>query len=275
MVRMTLTTADHDRDAAGLKYVYPVVSRRAGGVSLGVNLNVNNACNWRCVYCQVPELVRGGPPPVDMARLEAELRRMLDAIVLGDFMVREVPEEMRRLNDIALSGNGEPTSAEDFPEVVGLVGALIREYGLAGRVKPILISNGSLVRRARIHGSEVWFKLDRVGEAPTRRVNGVASHPDRVLRALATTVAHCPTWIQTCVFALDGAPPAEPELTEYLNFLARALNEGITPRGVLLYGLARASTQPEAPRLARLPRGWVEALAARIERVGLPCRAFP
>ena len=59
-----LNVSDHSRDSAGLKYIYPVVSRRAGGVSLGINLNVNNACNWRCVYCQVPGLTRGGPPPV-------------------------------------------------------------------------------------------------------------------------------------------------------------------------------------------------------------------
>ena len=56
---MTLGTDDHSRDAAGLKYVYPVVSRRAEGVSVGINLNPNNACNWRCVYCQVPDLVLG------------------------------------------------------------------------------------------------------------------------------------------------------------------------------------------------------------------------
>jgi wyosine [tRNA(Phe)-imidazoG37] synthetase (radical SAM superfamily) len=59
--RGRLTVADHDRGSAGLTYVYPVVSRRAGGVSVGINLNVNNACNWRCIYCQVPGLTRGAP----------------------------------------------------------------------------------------------------------------------------------------------------------------------------------------------------------------------
>ena len=61
-----LTVTDHDRDVAGLTYVYPVVSRRAGGVSVGINLNPNNACNWRCVYCQVPDLVRGAAPVIDV-----------------------------------------------------------------------------------------------------------------------------------------------------------------------------------------------------------------
>ena len=58
-----LTISDHNRDVTGFKYIYPVVSRRAGGVSIGINLNINNACNWHCVYCQVPNLSRGSPPP--------------------------------------------------------------------------------------------------------------------------------------------------------------------------------------------------------------------
>ena len=72
-----LSTTDHSRDSAGLRYVYPVVSRRAGGVSIGINLNTNNACNWRCIYCQVPDLVRGTAPPVDLALLEKELSDFL------------------------------------------------------------------------------------------------------------------------------------------------------------------------------------------------------
>ena len=72
-----LSVVDHDREAAGLTYVYPVVSRRARGVSIGVNLNVNNACNWQCIYCQVPDLRRGGPPAVDLDRLREELTSFL------------------------------------------------------------------------------------------------------------------------------------------------------------------------------------------------------
>jgi hypothetical protein len=76
MARILLKTEDHSRDSAGMRYVYPVVSRRAGGVSIGINLNPNNACNWRCIYCQVPDLTRGGPPPVDLPLLDAELDRL-------------------------------------------------------------------------------------------------------------------------------------------------------------------------------------------------------
>ena len=79
----TLKVSDHDRDLAGLTYVYPVLSRRAGGVSIGINLNPNNACNWHCAYCQVPDLVRGRAPAIDLARLEAELRGFLADLIHG------------------------------------------------------------------------------------------------------------------------------------------------------------------------------------------------
>src|SRR4029450_261208 len=111
---MRLSTGEHERDVAGLRYVYPVVSRRAGGVSVGVNLNPNNACNWRCVYCQVPGLVAGKGPPIELDVLERELETLLDAIVRGDYPERHVPADARRLSDVAFSGNGEPTSSPDF-----------------------------------------------------------------------------------------------------------------------------------------------------------------
>lgn len=111
-----------------MTYVYPVVSRRAGGVSVGINLNPNNACNWRCIYCQVPGLTRGGPPPLNLSLLEAELRRMLESILNGGFMAERVPAGLRRLADIAFSGNGEPTSAPEFPAAVARVEQIGRAH---------------------------------------------------------------------------------------------------------------------------------------------------
>lgn len=275
---MSLTTRNHDRAGAGMTYVYPVVSRRAGGVSLGVNLNPNNACNWRCIYCQVPDLKRGGPPPIDLAQLEDELRRMLEAIVHGDFMVSQVPEGMRRLNDVALSGNGEPTSAPEFPAVVELIGRVLADFGLQGSVKLVLITNGSLTDKPRVRaglramaglGGEVWFKFDRATRAGLSRVNDTESDPERHYQRLKIVAGLCPTWMQTCLFALDGESPSEAELDAWLALLARAVDEAVPLRGVLLYGLARPSLQAEADRLSALPEAWLRALARRVETLGL------
>jgi wyosine [tRNA(Phe)-imidazoG37] synthetase (radical SAM superfamily) len=279
-----LTVTDHRRDRAGLTYVYPVVSRRAGGVSVGVNLNPNRACNWRCIYCQVPGLVRGTAPPIELARLERELGDFLDDVLRGDYLARHAPEGARRLTDIALSGDGEPTSAREFDRVVELIGRVRAAARVPAGVKTVLITNGSLIQRAEVQAGlrtlatlegEVWFKVDRATEAGIRTVNDVALTPDAVRRNLAATARLCPTWVQTCVFALDGLPPSDDEVAAYVAFLGAALADGVPLRGVLLYGLARPPMQPEAPRLSALAPAWLEALAARVRALGLAVTVTP
>jgi hypothetical protein len=271
-----LSVTDHSRDSAGLRYVYPVVSRRAGGVSIGINLNTNNACNWRCIYCQVPDLVRGTAPPVDLPLLEKELSGFLHELQHGDFMQR-VPTEARRINDIAISGNGEPTSAQEFAEVIELIAKL-----KPADLKLVLITNGSLLQRdnvqqglrrmAQLNG-EVWFKLDRASEAGMALVNDTKMTMEKVQQNLAAAIACCPnTWLQTCWFALDNKAPLAQDEDDYVDFLKGLLRGGITPQGVLLYGLARPSMQKEGSRLSALSNEQMESFAARIRMLGVDVR---
>ena len=270
-----LSVHDHSRDSAGLRYVYPVVSRRAGGVSVGINLNVNNACNWACIYCQVPGLARGGPPAVDLDLLEAELRGLLGEIVLGDYLQQHVPEGARRLVDVAFSGNGEPTAAREFEAAVGRVAAVLAELLPGGGLPLRLISNGSLLHRPEVQrgiaqlgacGGEVWFKLDRASPAGVRAVNGVRQRPERALEALSLCADLAPTWVQTCYFALDGALPSCEEQRAYLTALSSVRDK---IKGVHLYGVARPSMQPGAARLSAAPLSELERLAAEIAALGL------
>jgi wyosine [tRNA(Phe)-imidazoG37] synthetase (radical SAM superfamily) len=275
-----LTTQDHSRDSAGLTYVYPVISRRSRGLSIGINLNPNNACNWRCLYCQVPNLVRGAAPDIDLDLLHRELRTFLHAVLHGDFFERRRIETGHRvIRDIAISGNGEPTSAKAFDRVIGLIGATVAEFGLMGKIRLVLITNGSLVTRPVVQsgltrwadlGGEVWFKLDGATEQDIQRVNQVNLSLPSVRRNLETAARLCPVWLQTCVFSLDGEPPAAASCAAYLAFLADLRESGVPLKGVLLYGLARPSMQPEAPRLAALPAAWLERYAEQIRELGLP-----
>lgn len=276
-----LSTSDHSREAVGLTYVYPVVSRRAGGVSVGINLNPNNACNWRCAYCQVPGLKRGSAPEIDLVRLQAELRGFLHELLFGTFMQDCVPEGSRRINDIALSGNGEPTSAREFAQVIELVGQVMAEFGLIGAIKLVLISNGSLMHRGYVQeglikmaamNGEVWFKLDSATQEGMRLINGTRISLAKTHDHLRTAAALCPTLLQTCVFGRDDQPPVDSEIEAYLAFIARLVKERVPIKGVLLYGLARPSMQPEAGRLMVLPRSWMEKFAAEIEVRGIPAK---
>jgi pyruvate-formate lyase-activating enzyme len=273
-----LNVIDHSRDSAGLHYVYPVVSRRAGGVSVGINLNTNNACNWRCVYCQVPDLKLGTAPPIDLALLEKELREFLLELLHGDFMQRRVPEGARRINDIALSGNGEPTSAQEFVQVIELIGKLRQELALPAHIKLVLITNGSLMHRAYVqeglgrmaqYNGEVWFKLDRASAEGMQLSNNTQMTMETVRQNLRTATGLCSTWLQTCWFAIDGNAPSRQDEDDYLDFISGLSGNDIKLQGVLLYTLARPSLQMEAPRLAALSVSQMEAFAGRIRSLGM------
>lgn len=279
-MKKVLTVTDHNRDS-GYRYIYPVVSRRARGVSIGINLNVNNACNWRCIYCNVPNLTRGSPPPIDLVLLEKELRTFLSDILYGDFMQQHVNEVDRQLKDIAFSGNGEPTSAPEFSLIVPLVIKLLKEVNLLGSIKIRLITNGSMMHKANVltsihqlaeYNGEVWFKLDAGSQVGIARINDVNIDPSHHLQRLRKCAQACPTFIQTCVFALDGEPPSAQDITEYLTQIVDVKD---VIQGVHLYGIARASMQKEAPRLSQLPAEWLRAFATRITQLGIAVQISP
>ena len=276
-----LTVSDHNRSFIHMTYVYPVVSRRAGGVSVGVNLNPNNACNWHCAYCQVPGLVRGAAPEIDLAQLEGELWRFLDELLHGSFMADHVPPEAQVIRDIAFSGNGEPTSSKAFAEIVERVVAIRDAAGLAA-VPIRLITNGSLVDRPYVQkalqslaaaGGEVWFKLDGGRAEEFMRINGVDLAPEAHAHRLALCASLCPTWVQTCMVRWDDEAPSQAMIDAYLAALDLAGPGAL--RGVHLYGLARPSLQPEAGHLQRLALDELEQIALRIKEKGLTVVVSP
>ncbi|UJP01845.1 MAG: radical SAM protein [Nitrosomonas sp.] len=276
-----LNTTDHSRDSAGLTYVYPVISRRAGGVSIGINLNPNNACNWRCVYCQVPDLKRGSAPRINLNRLETELRSFLHELTAGDYMQQHVPLEARKIHDIALSGNGEPTSAKEFEPVIELIGRVKNDFALPAELKIVLITNGSLIHRPAVQAGlkrmgelngEIWFKFDRASNKERQDINNTSISLRKIQEHLRIAASLCPTWLQTCVFQLDGMPPSNEETAAYLSFLQQLTHDEIPLQGVLLYGIARPSLQPEASRLSKVSDAWLSQFGEHIKRTGYAVR---
>lgn len=273
-----LSIKDHNRFQEGFEYVYPVVSRRAGGLSLGINLNTNNACNWRCIYCQVPDLIRGAPPPVDLDALEEELSVFLSQILIGSYLEDQVPKGQRRLNDIAFSGNGEPTSAPNFADAVKTIHGVRVRANVPEVIKTVLITNGSLMHQHKVMkgvkdlagiNGEVWFKIDRATVEGAQLINDTKINKSRIMSNLEASAKACPTWIQTCLFKLDGLHPADSDLDAYVQLIGEAVTRGIPFKGILLYGLARQSHQPESARLSKLDDGWLNAFAHRLRELGV------
>jgi wyosine [tRNA(Phe)-imidazoG37] synthetase (radical SAM superfamily) len=274
----TLTTTNHSRDIAGLKYVYPVLSRRAGGLSVGINFNTNNACNWRCIYCQVPDLKVGAAPDLDFQLLEDELRFFLDDVLNGDFYQRfQVDEDKRVIKDIAISGNGEPTSVKDFDKAVTLIGRVATEAGVLPQSNFVLITNGSLVHRHGVqsglkklkeYGGEVWFKLDSATEEGRALMNNAGQSYQASVENLLFCAKLCPTKLQTCLLDYDKQGLSRKEKNAFLDLLRSIKAKGCVLTEVMLYTIARPSLQPESDRLGRLPVEVLDAFADEIRLLG-------
>ncbi|MGZ8163407.1 MAG: radical SAM protein [Methylobacter sp.] len=274
----TLTVNNHNRDVVGLKYVYPVLSRRAGGLSIGINFNPNNACNWRCIYCQVPDLKIGAAPEMDFQLLEQELRYFLDDVLNGSFYDRfQVDEDKRIIKDIAISGNGEPTSLKDFDRAVALIGEVATEVGVLPQSKFVLITNGSLVHRDSVrnglkrlqeYGGEIWFKLDSATEEGRTLINNAGQSCQASVDNLLIAARLCSTKLQTCLLDYDKQGLSPKEKNAFLDLLRGIKAKDCVLKGVMLYTIARQSLQPESGRLERLSPETLNAFADEIRLLG-------
>ena len=272
-----LTTTEHSRNVAGLKYVYPVISRRAGGLSIGINFNSNNACNWRCVYCQVPDLQRGAAPALDFQLLDDELRFFLDQVSHGDFYERfNVPQHQRVIKDIAISGNGEPTSLPNFDKAVKTIGEIASEKGVFPDSHFVLISNGSLMHQAKVRAGlkqldrfkgEVWFKLDSATQEGRKQLNHSVESNLKVIEHLKISAGLCKTKLQTCLLEYEQFPWTQAEKNAYLGLLQQIKGDCVVDE-VMLYSIARQSQQPEAGQLQKVSANEMQQFAEQIKELG-------
>ena len=164
---------DHARRYQDFTYVYPVISRRSRGLSIGVNLNPDKQCNFDCVYCEVDRNTPGKAREVRLDQVRDELRWLIDHALNGG-LGREAkfsdapPEVSRIVRDVAFSGDGEPTMVSNFDVCVEVVAEVLREKGLSD-TKIVLITDSAGLDKASVrrglslmeaHHGEVWAKLD-------------------------------------------------------------------------------------------------------------------
>lgn len=280
-MKVNLSTKQHDRDCAGFKYVYPVVSRRSGGLSVGININTNNACNWRCVYCQVPHLTLGAAPEIDFTQLIDELRQVLYNITHGDFYQRfQVPEHLRALKDIAFSGNGEPTSSKAFAQLIATVGEVAHEANVLAYAKLVLITNGSLLHQPWVQTGliqlqalqgEVWFKLDSVTPQGRKLLNHTTQPITHAVQNLRSAARLCRIKLQTCVVNFD-ALERKTEQAAYLACLATLRD--VPLEEIMLYTLARPALQPEATQLHPATTEQLQQFANEIQALGFKVSCY-
>jgi pyruvate-formate lyase-activating enzyme len=276
--------SNHPHQFADLIHAYPVLSRRAGGISLGVNLNVDKACNFDCPYCQVDRRIKRERVASDPGRVVTELETLLDAWE-QDRLQRLYPgvaPEHLRLNDVALSGDGESTMDPSFPEVCTSLARLQKGRKESGRAsfKLVLITNATLLDKPRVQeglkqlcrlDGEIWGKLDAGTEEFYREVNASKVSLDKIESNLKWAAAHLPLRIQTLFYRYGDLVPDSVELEAWLDRLGRIAAGG----PILSVQIHTVARQTAKAGCHPLPLDWLESVAVTVrERLGLVAEAF-
>jgi pyruvate-formate lyase-activating enzyme len=267
----------HPRTDGRHRYVYAVLSRRARGISIGLNLNPDAACNFGCVYCQVDRAAPRPPGEVDERRLLDELQATLEEGRNGRLLARAaadgVPVPLRRVADVAFSGDGEPTAYPAWGALVDEVGAVI-DRTLPG-TPIVLITNASLFHlpevaagldRLAARGGCVWAKLDAGTESWFSRVNGTRVPFARVLDNIGEEARKRPLVIQSLFLRLAGEAPPPGEIDAWVSRLAVLVAGGGRLREVQVTTIARPPADPAAEALSPAE---LEGIAGRA-RAALP-----
>jgi wyosine [tRNA(Phe)-imidazoG37] synthetase (radical SAM superfamily) len=281
----------HPRRYEDFKFVYPVLSRRAHGISIGINVNPDKVCNFDCIYCQVDRTEPATVTKFDLAVAEQELLAMLEIVQSGEIAdhapFNSVPRELLRLNDIALSGDAEPTTLKNFSATIEMI-ARVKPAG----VKIVLITDAGGLDRTDVkrgleimdaHDGEVWAKLDAGTEEYFKLINRTKIPFARILRNITLTAKARPLVIQSLFMKIHGAGPTADEITAYCRRLRDIGNINPARSGVKLvqvYTIARKPMTmvegvPAWQFVTALSDAEVDAIAARVRaETGLAADSF-
>lgn len=289
----------HSRNWRTFRLCYPVISRRSEGLSLGVNLNPDRVCNFDCIYCEVnrrdfrPGKNKLPLPPKDQPRPQVnleEIRLELDELlrITRNGEIWQEPEfinvapELRRLNDIAFSGDGEPTTYPLFDQAVQVAIEARAAAGFeANEVKLVLITNATRLHRPVVkaglrllaeNNGEIWGKLDAGTVTYYDLIDRTNVPYEKVLSNLLETARSQPINIQTCFMRIHGEGPTLAEIEAYCDRLNDLKQQGGQLNLVQLYTVAR---RPPYEWVTSLPDSELEEIAGIIrQRTALKVETF-
>lgn len=255
-IRLQLAHTQHGRHWRNNAYCYPVISRRSGGLSIGINLNPDQACNFDCIYCQVD---RSSPPAirkVDLGQLQAELEQLLDLAIQGILFAEPpfdcLPPAQRAIRDIAFSGDGEPTTSPCFADAVQIATEARRSRRLID-TKLIVITDSCYLMRPPVRSAlevldanngEIWAKLDAGTEAYFQMVNRPNYSLAHVLENILDAARVRPLVIQSLWMHIHDQPPPEAEIKAFALRLQEILAAGGQLKLIQIYTTARQTAEP-------------------------------
>lgn len=275
----------HSRLFEGNRFVYPVVSRRSRGISVGVNLNPDKVCNFDCIYCQVDRRSESETRFVEMDQLLSELEAVLNMVASEELFQHpqfaDTPKEFQRLNDVAFSGDGEPTTFRNFDDIIKQA-AEVKQRIVGDRVKMVLITNASMFHRSHVqtglslldeNNGEIWAKLDAGTDAYYQLIERTKIPFRQVLDNIAGAAKIRPLIIQSLFMNVKGVPPDAAEIKAFCERLAEITKAGGQLKLIQIYTVAR---QPAESFVTPLTERQLHSIADRVKATtGLQTAVFP
>lgn len=270
------------RNFFGQQFVYCVISQRGGGLSVGINMNPDQRCNFDCVYCEIDRTGRHLPSCVDVNVMIDELQKTLELVHTGSLRgvgYQGVPEELLSLKEVALSGDGEPTLCPNFSRIVEPI-VHLRSLELFPFFKIVLITNGSGLHLPDVQAGlallsprdEVWAKLDAGTQAYMDAINRPEVPLDFILKNILALAKKRPVIIQSLFAEVNGAQPSDDEIEEFAKRLLWLKDSGADIPLVQIYSAHR----PAINRcVVHLPLRTLSQIAKRVREVsGLRTEVF-
>jgi wyosine [tRNA(Phe)-imidazoG37] synthetase (radical SAM superfamily) len=274
---------DRPRDFLDNRFVYVVISSRARGLSLGVNMNPDQLCNFDCLYCEVD---RRKPPvetTLDVGVMATELQRTLTYVLQGRLHERSqyqsLPVELLQLRHVALSGDGEPTLAPNFAEALQEV-IHVRALGGFPFFKIVLITNATALDRPQVQESlkrltksdEIWVKLDGGTQDYLNKVDRPSVPLEKVLANILALGRQRPVVIQSLFPAIRDEEPSFEEIEQFAQRLKELKARGAQVSLVQIYSAARPMSHAEC---GHLPLKVLSHIAQLVRReTGLKAEVF-
>src|SRR5438270_4699356 len=271
------------RDFLGNRFVYVVVSPRARGLSVGVNMNPDAKCNFNCVYCEVNRMTPQPPQDLDLEAMASELKKTLSFVHGGRLRERSwyrtLPNELLHLRHLALSGDGEPTLAPQFASAVQAV-LHVRALGQFPFFKLVLITNATGLDLPEVQqglklftaSDEVWAKLDGGAPGYLNHVNGAQVPLEKILANILALGRRRPLVIQSLFPAINDQEPSLAEIAQYVKRLKQLKQAGAQISLVQIYSATRPTPNSSC---GHLPLKALSGIAQLVRRAtGLRAEVF-
>jgi wyosine [tRNA(Phe)-imidazoG37] synthetase (radical SAM superfamily) len=271
------------REFLNNRFVYAVISPRARGLSIGVNMNPDRRCNFDCAYCEVNRGATVRETTLDVDVMAAEFEATLARVHAGQLRdlpaYRNVPDDLLRLRHVTLSGDGEPTISPNFVEAVHAV-THVRALGRFPFFKIVLITNATGLDLPQVQEGlktftardEVWAKLDAGTQAYMTLVNRPDCSLEKVLANILLIARQRPVVIQSLFPMLNGQEPPAKEIDEYVRRLSELKAGGAQIPLVQIYSATRPTPHSEC---GHLPLKSLSRIARLVKTVtGLKAEVF-